>query len=293
MGIFTQATQTIKNVNSFRIVGNMDMSIGMSGAGSDLPLEMSIPMEEEIEQSDGSFQMKAVVGISGGLGNAGLAGGDGDDGDGGNITMYLIDDRLYYETQGKWYYSQYSTPLTAMGGGNNQLVTPKSIIQMMENADSVEIVEETDSQVRYHLVLGDKYYQNALDEFSKIMPDYPVEQYQGLIEGMKYELEVTVDRASEQVVHLQVIMTGDNLEYMQGIKMSMRVKGEFDFSDYGKDFAIQLPEEARNAEYPRHQFLQSLLIGKRRGPRTMLRGRRHGCAGCRCPLSPLPGRLPA
>lgn len=247
MGIFTQATQTIKNVNSFRIVGNMDMSIGMSGAGSDLPLEMSIPVEEEIEQSDGSFQMKAVVGISGGLGNAGLAGGDG--GDGGNITMYLIDDRLYYETQGKWYYSQYSTPLTAMGGGNNQLVTPQSIIQMMENADSVEIVEETDSQVRYHLVLGDKYYQNALDEFSKIMPDYPVEQYKGLIEGMKYELEVSVDRASEQVVHLQVIMTGDNLEYGQGIKMSMRVKGEFDFSDYGKDFAIQLPEEARNGEY--------------------------------------------
>ncbi len=239
--------RTIKNVNSFRIVGNMDMSIGMSGAGSDLPLEMSIPVEEEIEQSDGSFQMKAVVGISGGLGNAGLAGGDG--GDGGNITMYLIDDRLYYETQGKWYYSQYSTPLTAMGGGNNQLVTPQSIIQMMENADSVEIVEETDSQVRYHLVLGDKYYQNALDEFSKIMPDYPVEQYKGLIEGMKYELEVSVDRASEQVVHLQVIMTGDNLEYGQGIKMSMRVKGEFDFSDYGKDFAIQLPEEARNGEY--------------------------------------------
>jgi hypothetical protein len=136
-----------------------------------------------------------------------------------------------------------------MGGGNNQLITPQSILQMMEYADSVVIVEETDSQVRYHLVLGDKYYQQALEEFKKIMPNYPVDQYESLIKGMKYELEVTVDKASEQVVHLQVVMVGDNLEFMQDVKMSMRVKGEFDFSDYGEDFNIQLPDEAANAEY--------------------------------------------
>jgi hypothetical protein len=244
MGLFTQATQTIKNINSFRITGNMDMSISMSGMGADLPVDMSVPMEEEIEQGDGYFKMKAVVGISSNFGDSGLNGSGS-----GDITMYLIDDRLYYESQGKWYYSQYSTPLTAMGGGNNQLITPQSILQMMEYADSVVIVEETDSQVRYHLVLGDKYYQQALDEFKKIMPNYPVDQYESLIKGMKYELEVTVDKASEQAVHLQVVMVGDNLEYMQDIKMSMRVKGEFDFSDYGEDFNIQLPAEAANAQY--------------------------------------------
>ncbi len=234
----------MEDSTSFRIVGNMDMTMTMPGTGTDAPVEMSVPMEEEIEQDGDSFKMKAVVGVTGNNAEDGASADEES-----FMTMYLLDDQLYYQSLGKWYRSDFSTPLTAMGGGNNQLITPDSILQMMETADNVEVVDETGSEITYHFTLGDRYYQDAMEQFKTIMPDYPVEQYEDLIRSMNYELEVTVDKDTEQVSRLNVEMEGNDLEFMEGFKMSMKVSGVFNFSDYGKDFNIELPDEALDAEY--------------------------------------------
>lgn len=241
---FSVAQRNLDESTSFRVVGNMDISISMNGTGSDMPVEMSVPMEEEIEQDGDSFKMKATVGVSGTFNDDGASRDEET-----YTTMYLLDNQLYYQAMDKWYRSDFSTPLTAMGGGNSQLLTPDSILQMLETADNVEVAGESDSEITYRFTLGDKYYQDAMDQFKKMMPDYPVEQYEDLIKAMVYELEVTVDKGTERVSRLVVDMKGDDLEFLQGYEMSMKVNGVFEFSGYGEDFDIELPDEARDAEY--------------------------------------------
>lgn len=236
---FSASRQNMESSNSFRITGNMEMVISMSEDGSNAPLELNIPMEEEIEQDGGAFNMKALVGVGGSME------------DGENLmTMYLLDgQQLYYQSLGKWYRSDFATPLTAMGGGNNQLITPDSILRMLDSADEIEVVRETEDDITYHFTLGDIYYQEALEQFKEIMPDYPLEQYENLVRAMEYELELTVDKNTEQVSRLNVDMVGNDLEFTEGYKMSMKMSGFFEFSGYGEDFDIELPEEARDAEY--------------------------------------------
>lgn len=243
LGFMNMVKQDMKEAGSFRLLGSMDMSMKMSGMGSDIPISMSIPMEEEIEQDGGSLKMKALVGVSGSMGDTLLGGGEDEP-----MEMYLIGDKLYYKSEGKWYYSDYGMALNPMSS-NSQLITPDSILQMLEFADSVAVVDETDSTIKYHVVVGDAYFDEALRQAREIMPSFPFEQYEAMMKSMRYELDVTVDKDSGHLTRLRIGMQGDEIEFMEGMKMSMDVDGAFDFTDYGKDFDIQLPEEAESAEY--------------------------------------------
>lgn len=243
LGFMNMVKQDMKEAGSFRLSGSMDMSMKMSGMGSDFPVNMSIPMEEEIEQDGESLKMKALVGVSGSMGDSLLGGGEDQ-----FMEMYLIEDRLYYKNDGKWYYSDYGLALNPMSS-NSQLVTPDSILQMLEFADSVVVVDETDSSIKYHVVVGEAYFDEALRQAMEIMPDFPFEEYESLMRSIRYELDVTVDKGSGHLTRLQISMQGDDIEFMEGMRLSMDVDGDFVFSDYGEDFNIELPEEASGAEY--------------------------------------------
>jgi hypothetical protein len=181
-----------------------------------------------------------------------------------DIEAYIVGDRMYMEMPGgMWVYQDLNlaSDLTDMG----QAMGPQYVMEILEMAESAEVVAEDADSITYDLVLDyDKMMQGQEGDMEKMLeeleeqgvPGFDPEGFKDLIEEVlsKMQFQLTVDKDSGLPTAMQMYMEMDFSVFAdmfpedtlpEGAGMSM--DADFEISDYGETFDIQLPEEAKDA----------------------------------------------
>jgi hypothetical protein len=240
--LYAAAQDYVRDAASFRLTGSSDMSVTMGAGPSGAPQTVRMPMVEEVEQA-GSLRIKASIDTTEMLKAMGLG-----EGGGGVAVTYLVDERLYLEIDGDWYYKDYVSTVAGMGLGNEQMITPEGIVQTMAAAESVEMVDETDAWAKFHGVLSEDFFGPIVEGLKESLASSSGEQLAALFSAFTGELDVIVDKVSGAVVRFERITRGSDIDLGQGTTMTLETRESFEISDYGVVFDIRLPEGARGAQ---------------------------------------------
>lgn len=242
---FFQARENMQTVASFRISGEMEMTMsGMPGEDAisvdyDLFLEQKIN-DEMLARMD--MQVKGPDEFA--------------------TVAYIAGDRMYMEMpDGMWVYEEVdlSSDLTDLG----QSMSPQYVMDLIDMAESAEVVDEDGNSITYNLVLDFDKLINEMDtgEMQRQLEDegIPAEELDVIMDMVEHifsamEIEMTVEKKSGLPERLKMRLEIDfsSLAAMfpddpPPEDAGMVMDADFKISDYGKSFDIQLPEEAEDA----------------------------------------------
>lgn len=256
--LLNQAKESLKSAKSYSMKGKIELAytIPDQPLGS---LDVSIPVEAEVEQDGKTPRVRALYDFSDFAGMPGFPltesspSGSGE-GSEQTMEMYLIDRVFYFrELDGRWRYLEFDLPATPMN--INQILTPQAIAMLLDYPDEVDLEQEDNSHARYRLLLGEVYRQ-ALSEriqASSTSPNYGelssyLEKSLEMIAQLKMELWLTVLKTEASVSRMELVLSGSQLPGMGQENTQFEMRMSLDFSDYGKDFSIMLPSEAGGAQ---------------------------------------------
>jgi hypothetical protein len=258
---FNQARDQIKSANSFHMTGDMKISFG-DNTGSDSVDVLFEFIFQADEAGGGIAKMSMRYQPSG---ESGLLTPTGESYE---MEGYVTNEAIYLQDpiSGEWGYQKID--ITSLLSSTNQGMTPQSVVQLLEAADQVEVLEEKEGYIKYRLVMDpDKIFTpEVLDyarksfesnqELNEIMKGVKWEDYLDGIKAIVSQMEfvVTVDKSSRLITEMEVKI--DNfLEAMtpylgegsipEGAWFNMSL--HYNISDYGKEFDIELPEEVKNS----------------------------------------------
>ncbi len=254
MEFFEQARAGITNSDSFRMTGKMLMNYSDSSGSKDYRINYDMILQKR----DTGFVIKMMM--EGPTDPSVPAGSSGQ-----LIETYITEDKMYVRapTTGQWYYKDYNlgVDLTSIDQG----FSPTSILEMLDSAKTVEVVEDTSSYTKYYLVLDpDKLMSDAdLDASLEILKDnggisIDMDQYKQMMRDFTSNMQIylTVDKKSGYPTEFDMIIDKDIMQYIrnfmdqsglpQGAMMTMSMNIEI--SDYGKPFDLSLPQEALEAK---------------------------------------------
>jgi hypothetical protein len=178
-----------------------------------------------------------------------------------DTAAYMTGDRMYLEMpEVGWVYQDYD--LSSQLADMDQMMGPRYVTEMLEMAESAEVVAEDKGTITYDLVLD---FDRLMQEQGEVMDEQMAEL------GLKEEdLSLYMDFVGEMLERMGLLMTVDK---SSGLATRMQMHMEMDFSslakmvgegalpddaqmtmdmdlrisDYGKVFDIKLPEEAEDA----------------------------------------------
>jgi len=247
MAFYQQARDNVRTADSFRMRGEMLMEFnGLPGADT---MAVDYDMVYELK-SDGEMLAKMDMRYQGQQGF--------------DMQAYITENRMYMEMPGgMWVFQDLNlaSDLTDVG----QAMGPQYVIQMLDMAESAVVVAEDTGSITYDLVLDyDKMMAAQQQDMQEIMeqleeqgvPGFDPDAFAEIIKEIlsEMELKMTVDKNSGLPTAMQMHMDMDFSLFAellpegtlpQGASMSM--DADFEFSDYGKTFDIELPEEAKDA----------------------------------------------
>jgi Family of unknown function (DUF6612) len=254
--LFNQARESTKTAASFRMNGKVNAEFTFPPVSGSLDIDYDMCFE----QKEGGEPIVQLVmdlhsGESGDL--LGIP-------DGMEIKGYMIGNRFYLKNplSGDWNYMEvsFSDMLSGMGQG----VSPQDMLDLMDAADSVEVVSDNSFFTKYALVLNaDKLLGKAdmgtLEEQIKKAggPAMDISEYiaftRDLVSAMN--VSVTVDKKSGQVALFEMSFDDNLFDFMRPLfkddpppeGSSMTMSMNFNIGDYGKSFNLELPEAAKSA----------------------------------------------
>ena len=244
LAFYQQARENVQTAESFRINGEMLMEFSDFPGAEDMAIDYDMAYELK---SDGEMLAQMDMRTQG-----------------FDIRAYITGDRMYMEMPGgMWVYQDLNlaSDLTDVG----QAMGPQYVMEILEMAESAEVVAEDADSITYDLVLDyDKMMQGQEEDIQKMLdeleaqgvPGFDYEGFEDLIRDIfsRMQFQLTVDKDSGLPTAMQIRMEMDFSLFAdmfpeemlpEGAKMSM--DADFAFSDYGETFDIQLPDEARNA----------------------------------------------
>ena len=247
MAFYQQARDNVRTADSFRMHGEMVMEF--SGFPGMETMAVDYDMVYELK-SDGGMLAKMDMRYL--------------DQQGFDVQAYILENRMYMEMPGgMWVYQDLNlaSDLTDVG----QVMGPQYVMQLLDMAESAEVADEDGDSITYDLILDyDKMMaaqqqdmQDVMEELEKQgITGFDPAAFEDLIKEIvsEMELSMTVDKSSGLPTAMQMHMDMDFSLFAelfpegtlpQGASMAM--DADFEISDYGKTFDIQLPEEAENA----------------------------------------------
>lgn len=246
---FDDLQKNMTEVSSYRMDGKMTMEMPGLGAeeGMEGAFDMSFPFWVEYSKKDGEVKMKTVADTGEMLPGMGAD----------SSEIYVIGDKMYMLVDDSWYYTDYE-PTGSPSLSDSSGLDPQSIEMMLKYADSVEVVEEKGDTVEFSLTLGRKYVEMVLEEAHKNLEGTDQETMNEeieIIEKMMKAARITliVDKESSLLNTFTMTIeadladfTGDEMPIPEGttVKIEMTAK----FSGYDKDYEIELPEAAKDAQ---------------------------------------------
>jgi hypothetical protein len=267
--LFQQAREEVGAADSFRESGDMVVSMDL-GSGE---IEMTVGIDAVFErQDDGEWiaQMDMSMDLGEMMGEMGSGPGSKM-----KVRAYVAGGKMYMNMSGTgmWFYQE-RDELQDMSGMNNG-VSPEGLSRMLEAAKETEVLEDGPYTVKYRVVPDvDKVYTPEVEEKIRQSfvdrgrtPDYVNEILQNVKAIFSdMEMTVTADKRTGQVVGMTMLMEdfmGSFGGLLPGSGSSLEGTGgslyvDFTFSDYGKDFGIELPEEALDA-LPMEEMLEEQL----------------------------------
>ncbi len=244
LDLFKQAQENMQTVASYRIAGEMLMDTSFEGETMSMTMEYDMVCEQK---SGGEFLARMDICMEGPPSFETVA--------------YLTGDRMYMEMPGVgWVYQDYD--LSSELADMDQMMGPRYVTELLEMAESAEVVAEDGDTITYDLVLD---FDRLMQEQGELMDEQMAElglQEEDLSLYMDFireafenmELLLTVDKGSGLATRLQIHMEIDlsSIAEMMGEEalpgdMDMTMDADFRISDYGKSFDIRLPEEAEDA----------------------------------------------
>jgi hypothetical protein len=247
LDFFNQTRANMQTVASFRMSGEMLMDItGVPGMET-----MAIDYDMAWEQkSDGEIMAKMDMHMEGPPTF--------------DAEAYLTGDRMYLEMPGGlWVYEDInlSSDLTDM----SQTMGPQYVMEMLDMAESAEVVAEDEDHITYDLVLDfDKMMQEQelgmeelIEELAeKGVSEEDIPSYMDFMRDLfsQMQMQMTVDKGSGLATNFSLYLEMDysllaalssQATLPEGANMAM--DADFKISDYGKAFNIQLPGEAEDA----------------------------------------------
>lgn len=191
-----------------------------------------------------------------------------------DTEMFILEGKMYMQMPGGiWVYENLSLPsdLAQMSQG----LGPQYMMDMLEMAESAEVVAEDGDNITYRLVLD---YGNMMEEvdmeemrkqfLEKGMPEDYIAAFEDMMEEMlsAMDVEVTAEKNSGMVSGFRMyveIELGPMAAFFEGGQLPdgavVVMDADFTVGDYGKAFDIQLPDEAKDA-VPMEEF-EGLLEG--------------------------------
>lgn len=189
----------------------------------------------------------------------------------GGKPVYITQEGTYREVNGKWRFTP-ETPSDTEGGFlSNPLdsLDPEGLMGMMDMAGEIETVEETDSVQRYRFFLDPEKIvpepsRSDLKQLTKLM-DMSEEDAGAWVETVResfsdaFLIGITVDKASGLISEATMSAEVDYAPMMQmyvkaglispeeAAEMFLDMEMSMSFSEYGKKFDLELPEEAIKA----------------------------------------------
>lgn len=247
LDFFFQTRENMQTVASFRMKGDMVMELtGMPGdetvvVNYDMVCEQKID-GEMLARMDMDFEGPGSL----------------------STVAYITEDRMYMEMPGgMWVYEEVdlSSELAEMGQG----MGPQYVMEVLDMAESAEVVAEDDIVIAYQLVFDvDELIQEQELELEEMKEDLRkeglpeeyvaefVEIVKQVLSGMEYLM--LVDKKSGLAIAFKMNMEIDLsafAELFPGETMpdnaKATVSADLKMSDYGKTFNIQLPKEAEDA----------------------------------------------
>ncbi|RJP35685.1 MAG: hypothetical protein C4536_00300 [Actinobacteria bacterium] len=248
LDFFNQARANMQTVASFRMSGEMLMELsGVPGMGA-INVDYDMVCEQK---SDGETLAKMDMRMEGPPSM--------------DMQMYITEDRMYMEMPGGlWVYQEadFSSNMMEM---NNQTMGPQYVMDMLDMAESAEVVGEDDDTITYDLVLDyDKIMQGQELELEKLQEELEKqglreEDFHLFLDFMRdviagLEMQMTVEKESGLATRFRMHMEMD-FSYLAALSpdeampegAGMTMDADFEVSDYGKAFNIQLPDEAAEA----------------------------------------------
>lgn len=247
MTFYQQARDNVRTANSFRMRGEMVMEF------SDLPGAETMAVDYDMEyehKSDGEMLAKMDMRYRGQQGF--------------DVQAYILENRMYMEMPGgMWVYQDLNlaSDLTDVG----QAMGPQYVMQMLDMAESAEVVAEDADSITYDLVLDyDKMMAAQQQDMQEILEELEAQgitefdpaAFADLVEEIfsEMELRMTVDKNSGLPSAMHMYMDMDFSVFAELLPegtlpqgASMTMDADFEFSDYGEAFDIELPGEAEDA----------------------------------------------
>jgi len=207
----------------------------------DVRLRVPSSLMMEQEWTDDSLRMRVIQGVSG----YAL-----------ELLGYIIDDRAYFiDKEGNWKYTDYD-PIGGSINGNGGFHLPQGIELAVVSADEIDVLWEDDLAIAYRLRIGDRYYRALLDELdagisAKDSSGYEelIRRYEGMIDKAQVDMVLTIDKRSKTFFSITSTMDVKDFPFEEGVRLSLVLEISTHYKDYGKEFDIELPDEAKDAAY--------------------------------------------
>lgn len=246
-----EAREKMLEAASFAVAGDATMNLDANSGSATMQLGLDGAFEKKGEGSLVEIHMTGEVQTSG-EGAMELA-----------ATGYLEDRYIYFTMDGsKWYYTDLSpTPSGVLQAANLNVsqFLPESIVIFIEFAEEIQVVAENEDSIEFELIMGRDFYNfqkkseaeqalgKSYDEFSSTEKQEVEMSVDMNVKYGKTSYFYTVDKRTGLLVEFGNTFVFDS----RSLSEKIRMQGEmwFRFSDYGKDFPIHVPEEAREAEY--------------------------------------------
>lgn len=247
VAFYKQARENMQTADSFRMSGEMVMEFNNVPGAETMAIGYDMVYEQK---SNGDTLAKMDMRFAGPQGF--------------DIQAYITGDRMYMEMPGgMWVYEDID--LTSEFAEMSQGMGPQYVMDILDMAESAEVVAEDTDSITYDLVLDfDKLMEEQEQDIEKMLEELEKDGIPGMDEaefmdfmrnifsGM--QMQMTVDKSSGLATGFQMYMEMDlssltalfpNDPLPQGATMTMNA--DFTVTDYGKSFDIRLPEETENA----------------------------------------------
>ncbi len=242
---FRQAREKMVTVDSFRAEGKAESDLIAENDTLTMTMEYNMVYERK---SDGKIMIMMEI-------SANAAGRKAE------TLAYLAGGRMYMKTpEGKWVYREMSmlSKLDDMG----QDIGPQNMMQLLETAESAEVLDEDGSSITYKLAIDyEKMLREQQDLLDEMKADFDAsgmsfDEYNNMMELVYSNTDYIIifDKKSglARAFEFHIDMDRSILAEMfpddpppQDARMVMN--GVFEIGDYGKVFDLELPEEAQDA----------------------------------------------
>ncbi|MDY6794333.1 MAG: hypothetical protein SWK76_03485 [Actinomycetota bacterium] len=253
MLLFDQARQNIEAADSYRMYGSMNIEYKDSyGSGS-----THIDYDFIYQNVTGEEPLvKAVMSFSSQEENSSASMVQ--------VEMYFTERRSYgqHPVTGDWYYEEADMAGSLLDMG--EVVNPQTLPEMLDASESLEVLVDNMLYTQYELVMDPEEWlkeegiENMEDEFKGMdISEEDLALYMDAVmdylSGMKINL--TVEKRSGFIVRMMISFEGNLLEIISPLfedeisseNATVTMDMSYTLTDYGKNFDIELPAEARDA----------------------------------------------